>query len=269
MSRLFASESDDLFERWDSAIVPNAAPGRVLIGTPGNDTLRGGNGNDTLIGSAGNDLLDGGAGIDTADYSNLTAGIKASLDTGKVIKSTGASDTLRSIENLTGTHYNDLIAGDERNNVLKGLNGNDTLKGSGGSDVLDGGADTDTADYSNLAAGIKASLETGKVIKSTGASDTLHSIENLTGTHYNDLIAGDERNNVLKGLNGNDTLWMEMEATTRSMAATGAGQRKSNDVLWGRRRRRQALRRRRQRRPQGRGRQRLAGGHEGDDVLSG
>jgi Ca2+-binding RTX toxin-like protein len=58
-------------------------------------------GADKLMGGAGDDTLDGGSGTDAVDYSSSAAGVKASLVTNTT---TGeGSDTLASIENLTGS----------------------------------------------------------------------------------------------------------------------------------------------------------------------
>lgn len=71
-------------------VVPNP-----LIGTNGNDILRGDFQNNTLSGRAGNDIFKAGkgndnfngeAGIDTADYSELSNGIIANLSTRIVLK---------------------------------------------------------------------------------------------------------------------------------------------------------------------------------------
>ncbi len=71
-------------------------------GLSGNDTLRGGGGADILRGGAGNDLLDGGSGRDTADYSDTTQGVNASLWTGVATGAEIGTDKLVGIENLTG-----------------------------------------------------------------------------------------------------------------------------------------------------------------------
>ena len=49
------------------------------------------------------------------------------------------SDTLISIENLTGSAFDDTLTGDGDDNVLSGLAGDDTLDGGAGNDTLDGG----------------------------------------------------------------------------------------------------------------------------------
>jgi hypothetical protein len=113
---------------------------------PEGDTLSGGDGNDTLIGGAGADSLDGGAGTDTADYSDSASGIIADLAAGTGTGGDALGDTYTSIENVTGSDYNDTLTGDANANVLNGGAGNDTLNGGDGSDLfmfqMGGGTDT-------------------------------------------------------------------------------------------------------------------------------
>jgi Ca2+-binding RTX toxin-like protein len=49
-----------------------------------------------------------------------------------------------SIENLTGSNFNDTLTGNGGNNVLNGLEGFDKLFGNGGNDILVGGLNQDT-----------------------------------------------------------------------------------------------------------------------------
>ena len=53
------------------------------------------------------------------------------------------SPALTSIENLTGSAFDDHLIGDNGDNVLIGLGGDDQLTGGGGDDVLDGGDGVD------------------------------------------------------------------------------------------------------------------------------
>lgn len=117
----------------------------TISGLAGNDTLLGGLGNDILNGGKGNDILNGGGGIDTASYVHATSAVKADLGiTGVQNTGTDGRDQLISIENLTGSAFNDILSGNGVANVLSGGNGNDTLSGKGGNDILAGGAGNDT-----------------------------------------------------------------------------------------------------------------------------
>ncbi|HEX8655316.1 MAG TPA: calcium-binding protein [Allosphingosinicella sp.] len=105
-----------------------------LRGSGGDDVLYGGGGNDVLVGGAGRDVLIGGDGSDTASYAGGAA-VFASLD--EPTRNTGDAlgDLYEGIENLTGSDYNDVLAGDADENVLEGGKGADTLRGSGGDDT--------------------------------------------------------------------------------------------------------------------------------------
>ncbi len=242
------TDDDWLFgDAGDDTLLGGAGNDR-LFGGANADQLFGGDGDDTLAGGAGNDTLNGGAGNDTADWSAATAGINASLVSNTA---TGeGSDTLVSIENLTGGSGNDTLTGDGGANLLIGNAGNDSLLGGGGDDTLDGGlgqdtlrggdghdrlyggagndslygdagndtlsggagndrldggAGNDTADWSAATTGINASLVSNTA---TGeGSDTLVSIENLTGGTGNDTLTGDGNANVLAGGAGADQLF--------------------------------------------------------------
>ncbi len=83
----------------------------AVMGSTFDDTLLGSAGNETFMGLAGNDFIDGRGGFDVAQYSNLTfttGAISVDMASGTVTgdASTG-TDTLRSIEGVQGTIFND------------------------------------------------------------------------------------------------------------------------------------------------------------------
>ena len=169
----------------------------TLDGGAGHDTLEGGIGHDTLEGGAGGDRLDGGAGTDTASYAGSGAGVKVNLATGTVSDENTASeqrsdahgDTLRNIENLTGSAHNDKLTGDDNDNVLKGGAGFDVLKGGGGKDTLEGGEDVD-------------------VLNGHAGNDT------LKGGAGDDRLYGNAGSDTLEGGAGKDTLHGNEDADT-------------------------------------------------------
>jgi Ca2+-binding RTX toxin-like protein len=110
-----------------------------LYGDAGNDRLYGGSGGDILMGGSGADLLAGGTGTDTASYDDATAGITASLANRSANTGDAAGDVYNSIENLTGSQFNDNLYGDSGDNVISGGAGNDRLYGNDGNDTLIGG----------------------------------------------------------------------------------------------------------------------------------
>lgn len=114
---------------------------------------------------------------------------------------TDHADTIR------GRGGDDFLSGRGGDDKLFGGAGNDTLRGGRGDDELDGGSnrsDGDTADYRTSPARVSAdlSLETAK--DGFGGHDTLHRIENITGSPFDDLLVGDNGDNVLRGGAGDD-----------------------------------------------------------------
>ncbi|NJD05510.1 MAG: type I secretion C-terminal target domain-containing protein [Methylococcaceae bacterium] len=116
----------------------------VLVGASGNDVLHGNDGNDVLIGGAGNDTLDGGGGNDTAYYGDAAGGVTVDLAaTGPQDTGGAGTDTLTSVENVTGSGFADHLTGNGLANILIGGSGNDILVGAGGNDVLKGSIGND------------------------------------------------------------------------------------------------------------------------------
>ena len=126
-----------------------------LAGAGGDDSLNGGGGNDRLDGGAGGDAMNGGVGLDSASYASSGGGLTARLDTPGLNSGDAAGDSYVSIENLTGSSFNDTLVGNAANNTLDGAagndnlaggDGNDRLNGAGGTDSISGGAGADTMD---------------------------------------------------------------------------------------------------------------------------
>jgi Ca2+-binding RTX toxin-like protein len=115
-----------------------------LHGGDGDDLLSGSDGNNVLAGDAGDDRLRGGPGRDTADYSAEPGGVSVYLLAATAADSSGGTDVLSGIEDISGSAYDDTLVGNRRANRLYGLGGNDLLRGAGGGDVLVGGQDEDT-----------------------------------------------------------------------------------------------------------------------------
>ncbi|MEO1747598.1 MAG: hypothetical protein AAFR27_03095, partial [Pseudomonadota bacterium] len=150
----------------------------------------------------------------TASYANAKSAVGARLDGGK---SWGAAqgDNLKNKDNLIGSRYDDTLIGNNDANVIKGGNGKDKIYGKGGNDILEGnsGADyfnggggRDTVTYEQANSRVGVSLEDGRVWGNDARGDKFSSIENITGTKYNDLLIGSGGNNVLKGGKGNDNI---------------------------------------------------------------
>src|SRR5262245_43877339 len=205
-----------------------------LTANPGEDVLVGGGGSDVLEGRGGADVLIGGTftsdfSLDFASYESSPAGVTVRLkgvgsDTQTAVAFGGdaTADTLVGIEGLIGSGFNDALTGNSLDNVLAGGLGNDTLDGKGGIDTADYSRDHffdigDTADQVVVRLGINGASGTGAEFKAFASpfggplfiqvsTDTLISIENVTGTAGPDTIVGNELSNTLDGRGGNDTL---------------------------------------------------------------
>ncbi|MCE8510004.1 hypothetical protein KBY28_16250 [Ruegeria pomeroyi] len=181
-----------------------------LTGSRWDDVLTG-DGNDNILqGRLGADTLEGLGGTDTADYSGSETFVNISLETGYAgggSRSHAIGDSWSGIENITGSAHDDLISGDDANaNLLSGGNGNDLLRGRAGADTLDGGSGSDTADYEDSDSAVNVNLGTSVTSGGDAVGDTFISIENLTGSRWDDVLTGDGNDNILQGRLGADTL---------------------------------------------------------------
>ncbi len=218
--------------------------GKILIGGEGNDTLTassgrtvlldGGTGNDELRPGANSELVLGGTGIDTVHYNSshsVQVDLRLAIQLGEIYNRYGqmtfnyaAGDVLSSIENVTGSNGNDTLVGNEFDNVINGSNGNDTLVGGGGIDTLlggagndtleggtgtdrlDGGANVDTASYTGSSAAVNVNLARAMQSGGDAQGDVLIDIENITGSAFNDALAGNNLANRIDGGVGVDTV---------------------------------------------------------------
>ena len=173
---------------YDDYIFGSAA-GNVLVGGPGNDTMRGSEwadrnvvDNDTMYGGGGGDFMAGHNGRDV----------------------------------MYGGEGNDFVIGDDGNDTLSGENGNDMLYGGAGNDLLIGGLGNDTlnggggfdeATYAAATAPVNVDLSlSGGLATGAHGIDKLRGIEKVTGSAFADTLTGDANANVLNGGLGNDTL---------------------------------------------------------------
>jgi Ca2+-binding RTX toxin-like protein len=196
----------------------------TLDGGTENDQLSGGHGYDALRGGPGSDKLTGGADGDTADYSDskspVTVDLKAETAAGN------GSDTLTSVENVSGSNYADTLKGNDGSNTISGFDGPDTIVGRGGNDhlfgaggadllrgdagddELSGGPGTDTVDYSTAPSKVTVNLVPYGGGSTGGAgNDWFTTVENATGSAYDDSLTGSPDANVLLGIGGNDSLF--------------------------------------------------------------
>jgi Ca2+-binding RTX toxin-like protein len=168
----------------------------TLLGENGNDKLRGAAGDDELLGGAGsdrllswpgNDIADGGGGSDIVDYLAAAGPVNVDISSGDAtyepLDASGPfTTTLKAIEKVDGTRYDDILVGNWKRNVLRGKQGEDMISGGDGDDDLIGGTEVD-----EIHGGAGADL--------------------VKGQAHDDLMWGDEDDDKLVGGNGNDTLW--------------------------------------------------------------
>jgi Ca2+-binding RTX toxin-like protein len=117
----------------------------LLIGGDGDDLLGGGSGADTLVAGAGFDILYGGIGVDTASWADAASGVTVKMRRDGDGSAAGGSNAIfKTVENLTGSSFDDILRGNLHDNVLDGGDGDDRLYGGGGADTFIGGAGFDT-----------------------------------------------------------------------------------------------------------------------------
>ena len=154
----FVSSADGVhggFTIANGVVIENAVGGNgddLLVGNEVANALGGGDGDDTILGGAGADAIDGGEGSDTASYADASGAVRISLAEGTAELAEAEGDILTSIENVTGSAFDDSLRGDEFANrlfggdggdVVLGRGGDDTIAGEAGSDVLVGGGGAD------------------------------------------------------------------------------------------------------------------------------
>ncbi len=181
-----------------------------LSGGEGDDELNGGDENDTIEGGAGADTINGGSGVDTASYANSAEAVQIDLSRGSDSQSGGEAegDVLISIENVTGSDFDDAITGTNGRNVIDGGAGDDTLDGKGGSDTINGGAGDDVIIAGNAG---------GRVFDGGAGDDTLR----ITS---NDDLRDDDLSSV-------ETLEIEAIASRDARVILQAGQEEGLDAI--------------------------------------
>ncbi len=199
----------------DDVVTGNDAANH-LQGHDGDDYLLGNGGNDILEGGTGMDRLDGGPGEDWSSYQGSTSGVTVNLKDGTAGGGHAEGDVITGIENVRGSDYADVLAGDSNSNRLYGGDGDDELQGNGGDDVLeggagadelDGGAGTDWLSYAGSDGAVSVRLYDGLTARGHAEGDTISGFENLRGSSHPDVLAGTGGANRLEGGAGNDQMW--------------------------------------------------------------
>ena len=171
----------------------------ILVGTHGRNSLDGRGGSDRLNGGGGNDELDGGAGNDW-----LIGGAGADMLRG------GAG------EDFALYWYSDAGVTVRLHTVL-------TRGGKGGHAEGDTYVGTETVEYTDA--------------ENNTLTLTVPDIEHLVGSDYNDILAGDGRDNWLDGSGGDDRLYGGPDGGDDVLAGGEGDDRlyggKGNDTLEG------------------------------------
>ncbi|MBR0950712.1 VCBS domain-containing protein [Bradyrhizobium canariense] len=194
-----------------------------------NDTLLGSNNatgtTETFAGLGGDDLIDGRGGFDLATYNNIY------FSTGPVTVNMGAgtatgdasigTDTLRSIEAVQGTNFNDVfdastfgtgaalnLGNNGTFSQFEGIGGNDTITGNGNTRII----------YSSAAAGVTIHMAAGSATgDGSVGTDSFTGVNSATGSQLADtydasgFVGGvgafnTGSFNLFEGIGGNDSI---------------------------------------------------------------
>ena len=223
------NDDDSLDGTFGNDLIEGGDDDDYLYGLAGEDHLSGGTGNDLLAGGPGADYLNGGPGFDRVYYAASPVGVTVSLATGTGQDGDAQGDVLVSIEMIIGSHFDDVLTGDDSNNIFRGLGGADRIAGGDG--------DFDQADYSGSPAGVTVNLDTGTGSGGHAEGDRLTSIEAVFGTNFDDQLTGtDDRNDFwgrggadrIDGLGGFDVVYyntMEKPFDALTLYVSPSGQR--------------------------------------------
>lgn len=176
----------------------------VIAGTAGNDRITGYAGSDWITPGTGNDTVEGGDGTDMVSYADAAAAVDLYLAAGTARIGAGEIDRLIGVENATGSVHADTLRGNDGANLLRGLGHYDWFIATAGADTQDGGTGRDMVSYVDAAAGVSASLASGRGLAGLAAGHVYRNVERLTGSSHGDTLAGGAGEDDLRGLGGND-----------------------------------------------------------------
>ncbi|HYC48187.1 MAG TPA: calcium-binding protein, partial [Burkholderiales bacterium] len=179
-----------------------------LEGQGGDDFLLGMDGNDVLHGGPGADRLDGALGTDAASYAFSTAAVLANLSGSTQNTGDAVGDVYLSIEDLLGSAHNDTLIGSAAANFIGGNDGDDYIQGraefdflSGGegNDRLEGGTEGDTLNGGNGIDYAAYYYASGAV--TANLANAASNLGDAAGDSYNSIegLIGSEFADVLTG----------------------------------------------------------------------
>jgi VCBS repeat-containing protein len=187
-----------------------------VMGSMFDDILSGDNLNNAFQGLAGNDTINGRGGFDTASYYNLTyttGAITVDMASGIVTgDASSGTDTLRSIEGVQGTFFDDTYVatgmGTGANignfgtfSQFEGMDGNDHITGNGNTRVV----------YANASAAVTVDLAGTAHGTAPGdlahvGNDTFTLVNSVAGSAFDDHFIGTANSETFLGLGGNDLI---------------------------------------------------------------
>ena len=152
--------------------------------------------------SGGGNNIDGGSDVSKTswskvDYNNLNNGVEADLKSGYVKYLDGSqNDTLKNINSIRGTWYDDTITGSELDTIFLASRGNDKYIGNGKNDEYQ------TTFKSTL------NLENKTIFKDKYGMDSFSNIEHFNLSNSDDVIqfSTNINNITINAGNGTDTL---------------------------------------------------------------
>ena len=211
-------------------------------------------GNDTIhIGAAPVQEIDGGSGTDmvvlgarTAYHAEMidlagssivlvdaASGLRITISSVEIFRFGGTTIEFDALTGDAGRNWliggsdAEVLFGGAGHDSLWGGDGDDILDGGSGDDIIDGGTGIDTASYVSAEGGIEIDLAWSEEQNTRGAGvDTLLAVEKVIGSAFNDIIGGNDGDNLLAGGNGSDLI---DGGDGNDVIAGGFG----SDNLWG------------------------------------
>ena len=226
ISALFTLNVEDVAERLSLTVTGTAAVAENITAATDTD-LSFKIDTDDSFGIGDFTITGTGADQDTVSYEKAESRVEAYLSGINENRGDAAGDSFENIENLIGSDFDDILAGDEGDNRLIGGEGDDVIFGFGGNDILIGGRGRDflsgnysgsesgnnTASYEDSFGAVFVDLNGPKdgqgLITAYGGhaqGDGLRFIHNLIGSDHDDTLSGDNEDNRLEGGLGNDSL---------------------------------------------------------------
>jgi Ca2+-binding RTX toxin-like protein len=203
----------------------------TLIGTAGDDVLKGtrgpdviwaGDGDDTVQAGAGADLVCGGDGNDFIHLGRGSDRSKGGVGSDGIFGGAGADVLVgeKGADGLSGGPGRDVLRGQRGHDVLSGGDGDDRLAGGPGSEILNGGdgddrllggpGDFDLVSFLQAGGPVTVDLAVTTPQPTGQGIDRITAVEGAEGSRFDDTIFGNDIatpfGNGLFGLDGDDSL---------------------------------------------------------------